>query len=62
VARLIATDVLTAVEDGIYPAVAGYKDLLRGKFLAKARSDDQPGLKYVREGETLYRSLVQDHT
>jgi uncharacterized protein (DUF885 family) len=58
---LFLYDVLTAVEDGIYPALAGYKDLLKSR-LSGARSDEEPGLMYVSGGQAAYRTLIREHT
>jgi uncharacterized protein (DUF885 family) len=55
-------DVLTAVEQGIYPALAGYRRELAEKLLPVARRDDQPGLKYLPGGSGVYRSLIHEHT
>jgi len=59
---LFLYDVLTAVEDGIYPAVAGYKDLLKNELLPRARADEKPGLKYVQGGLATYETLIHEQT
>lgn len=55
-------DVLRAVEQDIYPALAGYRDVLANKILPAAREDDRPGLKYLAGGAGLYKQLIHAHT
>ena len=55
-------DVLTAVEDHVYPALAGYRDYLVASIVPIARSDTRPGLAYVAGGESTYRRLIREHT
>ena len=55
-------DVLTAVEQGIYPALAGYRRELAEKILPVARTDEQPGLKYLPGGNGIYTKLIHEHT
>ncbi len=54
--------VIQAVEDEIYPALAGYRDLLNNEILRAARGDDRPGLCHVGGGEAAYRTLIAIHT
>lgn len=53
---------LDAVENGIYPALQYYRDVLAENILASARSDGEPGLLYIAGGEEVYRKLIQRHT
>jgi uncharacterized protein (DUF885 family) len=55
-------DVLTAVEKGIYPALAAHRTTLHERILPVARADDHPGLGYVSGGERIYRALIHEHT
>ncbi len=55
-------EVLKAVEDGIYPALACYRDVLVQKILPAARSDEKPGLRHLPNGEAAYRTLIHEHT
>ncbi len=55
-------DVLVAVEEGIYPALARYRSVLSEKLLPAARSDDRPGLKYLPDGAGIYAQLMHEHT
>ncbi len=55
-------DVLLAIEQDVYPALAGYRDVLQKKILPSAREDDRPGLKHVAGGTGLYRQLIHAHT
>jgi len=54
--------VLRAVEEELYPALAGYRDVLRDEILPVARGDDRPGLVGVADGEATYRALIRRHT
>ena len=55
-------DVLAAVEQGIYPALAGYRLELAEKILPVARRDEQPGLRYLQGGNGIYKKLIHEHT
>jgi len=55
-------EVLDAVEEGIYPALAGFRDLLAQKVLPAARDDDHAGLTYLPGGPALYPRLIQATT
>ena len=55
-------EVLAAVENKIYPALAGYRELLQSEILPGARPDDQPGLSYLPGGLEDYATLVHEHT
>jgi uncharacterized protein (DUF885 family) len=55
-------DVLLAVEQDVYPALAGYREVLEKKILPAARDDDHPGLKWLDDGVVGYRKLVHEQT
>jgi uncharacterized protein (DUF885 family) len=55
-------DVWLAVEQGVYPALAGYRAELADKILPAARDDEHPGLKYLTNGVGLYTKLIHEQT
>ncbi len=55
-------DVWLAVEQGVYPALAGYRTVLAEKILPAARDDEHPGLKYLSNGAGVYTKLIHEHT
>ena len=55
-------EVLASVEDGIYPAFAGYRDVLVEDILPAARDDLRPGLAYLPGGPTAYATMIRRHT
>ena len=55
-------EVLTTVEDRIYPALVALRSLLEDELLPAARPDEQPGLVHVPDGEAAYRTLIHEHT
>jgi len=55
-------DVLTALEDEVWPALRQYRDVLQKKVLPRAREDEKPGLKHVAGGLADYRLLIREHT
>ncbi len=54
--------VLTAVDEGIYPALANYRDLLAREILPTARGNEAPGLIHVPGGGADYHQLIWRHT
>jgi uncharacterized protein (DUF885 family) len=54
--------VLCAVEEKLYPALVGYRDMLRDEILPIARPDERPGILHVPDGAAAYRTLIQEHT
>jgi uncharacterized protein (DUF885 family) len=54
--------VLEAVEREVYPALAGYHDVLSERILPVARSDEKPGLCHLPGGLANYRRLIHEHT
>jgi uncharacterized protein (DUF885 family) len=50
------------VEEQVRPALAAYRDALRGEVLRAARDDDHPGLCHLPDGEQAYRILARLHT
>ena len=55
-------DVLSAIELGLYPALASYRDVLAYKILPAAREDERAGLKFVADGASIYRKLIHVNT
>jgi uncharacterized protein (DUF885 family) len=55
-------EVLAAVGDVIVPAFQRYQDTLERQVLPAARSNDQPGLCHLPDGDAAYRSLIRYHT
>lgn len=51
-----------ALRDGLRPAFARYRDLVRDEVRPRARADDRAGLLHVPGGEEAYRRLVRVHT
>jgi uncharacterized protein (DUF885 family) len=51
-----------AVEQGIRPAFARYRDVLRAEILPRARPDDAVGLRNVPDGLACYQRLIKVHT
>lgn len=58
-ARLRA-DYRAVIEQGIYPAYRRMRDFLQNDYLAAAR--DGHGLKFMKDGDRLYRYLVANNT
>jgi uncharacterized protein (DUF885 family) len=54
--------VLHAVEDEIYPALAGYRDVLANDILPAARADERCGIGSVTGGAAAYRTLIHAYT
>jgi uncharacterized protein (DUF885 family) len=54
--------VTEAVEKGIRPGFARYRDVLRAEILPRARRDDAVGLKNVPDGLACYQRLIKVHT
>jgi uncharacterized protein (DUF885 family) len=46
----------------VYPAVAGYRDVLDAEVVPHGRPDDRPGLCWLPDGEDYYARLVRAHT
>jgi uncharacterized protein (DUF885 family) len=57
-----ATDLRSAVADGIRPAFARLHDVLVTEIRVAARPEDRPGLCHLPGGEAAYRSLARAHT
>lgn len=55
-------DVLLALEEEVWPALRQYRDVLQKKVLPRARTDEQPGLKYLQGGLAQYRLLIREYT
>jgi uncharacterized protein (DUF885 family) len=48
--------------DVVHPAFARYRDVLTAEILPHGRPADRPGLKWLPDGDVLYRNLVRSHT
>jgi uncharacterized protein (DUF885 family) len=58
----LLTRVTQAVEQGIRPAFARYRDVLRAEILPRSRPDEAVGLRHVPDGAACYESLIKVHT
>ncbi len=54
--------VLDAIRDAARPAIARLRDVLRDEVLPAARSDDEPGLCFLNQGEEAYAGLLRAAT
>ncbi len=52
----------TTVEEIIRPAYQAYRDNLIETVLPASRPDDRAGLKYISDGEEVYRKLIEMYT
>jgi uncharacterized protein (DUF885 family) len=57
-----AGDLVAAVRDSIRPAFARQREFLADELRPHARSNDEPGLCHVRDGDAAYARLIQAHT
>ncbi len=55
-------DVSAQIDEHVRPALAAYRDALRGGVLPAARDDDHPGICYIDGGDAMYPLLVRLHT
>ena len=58
----LAGGITTAVEQGIRPAFARYREVLRSEILPRSRPDEAVGLGHVPGGPACYESLIKVHT
>jgi uncharacterized protein (DUF885 family) len=58
----LRTGVTEAVERGVHPAFARYRDFLRAEVLPRARPDEAVGLSHVPGGAACYPALIKVHT
>src|SRR5690606_34329473 len=56
------TELRAAVAGDLRPAFARYRAALADELAPVARSDEQPGLCWLDEGNDLYRQLIRLHT
>ena len=56
------SELRAAVTDHLRPAFDRYRTALADELAPAARSDDQPGLCWLVEGDVLYRQLIRLHT
>jgi len=59
---LFRRELLAVVDREVYPAFAGYRDLIRGQILPRARPDEKPGVQWAPEGNSFYALCVRRHT
>jgi uncharacterized protein (DUF885 family) len=50
------------VRDYVRPALQSYRDTIADDVIPAGRSDDQPGLSWLSDGEASYARLVRQHT
>ena len=50
------------VADLVRPAMARFADVLRDEIAPHARSDDEPGLCWLPDGQRRYEALMREHT
>ena len=55
-------DLRHAVETGLRPAFARYRQVLADELLGVARADDRAGLSWIPGGDDLYLTLIRMHT
>jgi uncharacterized protein (DUF885 family) len=60
--RSFADDIDAAIRESIRPAFARQRAFLADELRGRARSNDEPGLCHVLDGETAYSKLVRAHT
>ncbi|HWF15780.1 MAG TPA: DUF885 domain-containing protein [Acidimicrobiales bacterium] len=51
-----------AIDQGVRPALAAYRDGLRADILPAARDDDHPGICFLPDGDAMYRAMARLHT
>ncbi|MDJ0663169.1 MAG: DUF885 domain-containing protein [Acidimicrobiia bacterium] len=52
----------TIVADDIYPAMQRHRDYIAEYVVPAGRSDDQPGICHLEDGEEWYRRAIKRHT
>jgi uncharacterized protein (DUF885 family) len=57
-----ATDLRAAVNDGVAPGYARYRDALRDEILPKTRGEDRAGMVWLPEGDACYAATARLHT
>ena len=55
-------DVMSAIEEDIYPAFSDLRETLVKQVLPNARDDGHPGLAHVPGGRQAYRTRIRQHT
>ena len=56
------SDVVNAIETGLRPGLAGFREALGEITLPSGRPDEQPGLCHLAGGDEVYRDMVRGHT
>ncbi len=51
-----------AIDEHARPALAAYRDALRGSVLPAARDDEHPGICFLPDGAAMYRVKIREHT
>lgn len=54
--------VTEAIDHDVRSALAAYRDTLNTDVLPLARGDDQPGICFLPDGESMYRAMARLHT
>jgi uncharacterized protein (DUF885 family) len=50
------------VRDYVRPALGAYRDMIADQVRAAGRSDEEPGLSWLPDGEASYAALIRRHT
>ena len=58
----LRADLLKAIHEGIRPAFARYRELVRGQILPRARGDEKVGILNIPGGAACYTALARVHT
>ena len=57
-----STDLKTAIDNALMPALRRYHDVLQNEVLPKSRPQDKAGLAGMPDGAECYRRMIQVHT
>ena len=56
------SEVVSAIETGVRPGLAGFREALGEVTLPSGRPDEEPGLCHLAGGDAVYRDMVRGHT
>lgn len=56
------SEVVNAIEAGLRPGLAGFREALGEVTLPSGRPDEEPGLCHLVGGDAVYRDMVRGHT
>lgn len=57
-----ATRLADLLRDYVRPALQSFRDMIADQVVPAGRSDDQPGLSWLPDGESSYARLIRQHT